>query len=221
MKCLAAIAVVAALLALPACAQRGGSHGGVSRAPARGGFLGPRGGTSVGRGSFSTPGAPSFHGPSVRPPSGSFGRSGTQRFGGVPNGSRGFSPRPPSIRPPARLGGIHSAPGQFAAPPQPVSHRMLYPGHGLIPRAPSPVGPRQFGPGSHRMPYHSPNGGDHRDRGWDHRSGGDHRDGGWDHRGHHRDHDHFRFYGFYGYTGYPLWPGLGWGYPYLPNYWGD
>src|SRR3954464_3543171 len=177
MKPLAAIAVVAALLVLPACAQRGGSHGGFSGSHAGGGFSAPRGGTSVGHGNFSTPRAPSFHGPTVRPPSGSFGRTGPPRLGGVPTGSRGFSPRPPSIRPPARLDGIHTAPGQFAPPPQPVSHRIPSPGRGLTPVATSPVGPRQFAPGSHRMPYSSPNGGDHR-------SGGGHHHGGWGHTPH-------------------------------------
>jgi len=54
------------------------------------------------------------------------------------------------------------------------------------------------------MPYHSPY--------------GDRRDGR-DHRG--RDRDRFRVYGLYGLGGYPFWPGWGWGYPYLPDYWDD
>jgi hypothetical protein len=52
-----------------------------------------------------------------------------------------------------------------------------------------------------RAPYHSPNGGDHRDRD---------RDG----RGRF---DRNRFFNFYALG--PLWST--WGYPYLPDYWGD
>jgi hypothetical protein len=98
---------------------------------------------------------------------------------------------------------------------------MPYQGRGLTPLAPTSAGPRQLNGASHRMPYHSPHGGDHR-------GDGDHR-GGWDHRGRDRDHDHdrdhdrdlrFVFLNF-GLAGYPYWPWWGWGYPYLNGFWND
>jgi hypothetical protein len=63
------------------------------------------------------------------------------------------------------------------------------------------------------MPYHSPNGGDHR--------------GGWDHRRRNRDRDddddrdRFIFLSFFGSPGYPYWPWWGWGFPYMNGFWGS
>jgi hypothetical protein len=60
------------------------------------------------------------------------------------------------------------------------------------------------------MPYQSPNSGNHNGR---NHPDGNHHD--WDHDGHHH---HGSFYTYYGW-GTPLWPGWGWGYPYLlPSY---
>jgi len=212
MKRLAAIAVIVAMSALPACAQHGGgSHGGFSGSHAGGGFSAPRGGFSGGHVGFSAPRGSSFHGGS-----GSFVRSGPPRFAGSPII---FNPRPPSVRPPARFGG--PVQGPVVRPPQYVSNRMPYPGRGVRPAAPISSLPRQPNPGtSHRIPYHSPYGGDHRD-GWDHH-GGDH---GRHHGGHHHSYGFYGYYGWagypyaYGWAGYPYWPWWGWSYPILPASW--
>src|SRR5215472_2243123 len=96
MKRLAAIAVLVAMSALPACSQHGGgSHGGFSGSHS-GGFAAPHAGFSGGRGGFS---APSFRGGS-----GAFVRSGPPRFSGGPSGPRNFY-APPSARPQFRFGG--------------------------------------------------------------------------------------------------------------------
>ena len=204
MKRLAAIATVAALFALPVCAQRGGSHGGFS-GPHGGAVSAPRSGFSGGHSGFgAAPRPPSIHGGL-----GGVVRGGPPRFSGFPGAPRGFSPRPSPIRPPARFAG--PVPVQGARPPQYISHRMPYPGLGATPRAPASTPFRQLNGTSHRMPYHPPNGGDHR--------------GGWDHRGHDGNHwhghggVHVGFYSWYGWAGYPYWPWWGWGYPFLNGWW--
>jgi len=197
MKRLAAVAVVVALSVVPACAQRGGTHGGYSGSHSvpsgsHGGFSGSHGGTSGPRGGFSVH-APAFHGGSS-----TFTRRG---FGGVRT--------PPTAR--------------FAGPSQPVSHRMPYPGpgvrrvgpinHGVRRTGPIPASPRQPNPDlmHRRMPYHSPYDGDGDHRGRD-------RDRDRD-RDNDRDRDRFLFNSVYLVGGYPFWPGWGWGYPYLYNDW--
>ena len=105
MKRLAAVAIVVALSALPASAQRGGSHGGFSgshsgSSGSHGGFSSPHGGFSGSHSGFSGR-APAFH-----------GGSGTVNRGG--------------------FGGVRaSPPARFAGPSQPISHRMPYPGPGV------------------------------------------------------------------------------------------
>jgi hypothetical protein len=94
---------------------------------------------------------------------------------------------------------------------------MPYGGGGLRPASPTSGGaPRRLNPAavSHRMPYHSPHGGEHHGDGWNH--GGHDGGHGHDHDGHHH---HYGYYGVYGWAGYPWWPYYGWGYPYLSSYW--
>ena len=177
MKRLAAVAVVLALVVLPACAQRGGSHGGFSGGHG-GGFSSHGGGFSGGHSGFSAPRAPSFHSGS-----GNFVRSAPPRFPGAFNGSR-----PPAVRPPFRSGG----PSQF------VSQRMPYPGRGLRPVGPSMPGARRgVNSISHRMPYHSPRDGN----GWNHRGGDHDHDRDRDHRGF----GFHGLYGWAGYPYWPWW----------------
>ena len=87
---------------------------------------------------------------------------------------------------------------------------MPYPGPGVRRVGPITASPRQPNPDSmhRRMPYHSPYAGNHRGNDWDRRG-----------RDRDRDRDRFRFNSVYLWGGYPFWPGWGWGYPYLPNYW--
>lgn len=175
MKRLAAVAVMVAWFVMVAGAQRGGSHGGFSGS--HGGFSPSHGGFSAPSGGFSGHSGPSFHG-GVRAP-------GAARFAGPPRYNLGMTP--------------FSAHGF-----RPVGPASAGPGAPY--NRPAPIGPRQpYNGGMHRIPYHSPNGGDH--HGWDH--------DGWDH---HDGHHHWSVYGIYGW-GAPLWPGWGWGYPYLlPSY---
>ena len=222
MKRLAAIVIVVALSNLPLCAQHGGSRGGFSGSHG-GGFSAPRGSFS-GSHASSAP-SPSFHGGS-----GSFARSGPPGFAGGPSGSRNSYPQPPSARPPFRYSGTVQGPGVRS--PQYVSNSVSHPGRMPYPgRTPSPSRglrpvvanssvPRQLNAGtSHRMPYHSPNGGDRGDHTWNH--GG----GGHDHGGVHH-HVIFvgvnRWLGFpyvFGWAGSPWWPWWGWNYPILPASW--
>ena len=108
-----------------------------------------------------------------------------------------------------------SPPPRVGGPPRTIANPSPYPGRGFRPAGPLSMGSRQpYGPihrgtqypnSTHqRMPYHSPYGD---------------RRGGWDHRRRDRDRDRFGVYGLYGLGGYPFWPGWGWGYPYLPDYW--
>src|SRR3954452_3232457 len=131
MKRLVAIAVFT-LFALPAYAQRGGSHGGFSGAHSGAGVSAPRGGFSGGRVS-----APPFHGGFSSPV-----RSGPPRFSGGPGRSPGFTSQPPYARPPVRFAG--PAPARFAGPPVSGSHRMPYSGPRLRPVSPISTGPRQL-----------------------------------------------------------------------------
>src|SRR5436305_4693871 len=135
MKRMAVIAVAIALSALPACAQRGGAHGGISGSHAGGGFSSPRGGFSGGHGGFSAPRAPSFHAGPGTPV-----RSGPLRFAGSSPG--GFHPQPPPIRVPSRLGGPIQGPS--LRPRQSVSSRIPYPGHGVPRVGPITSGPHRF-----------------------------------------------------------------------------
>jgi len=115
--------------------------------------------------------------------------------------------------PPASFVG-HSAPGFHEGMQAPAPPRFAGPGrytgmtpysaHGFRPSGPAYAGPRPpYNGAMHRMPYHSPNGGDH--HGWNHHHDGDHHHWGG-------------VYGIYGW-GAPIYPGWGWGYPYLlPSY---
>ena len=94
-----------------------------------------------------------------------------------------------------------SAPGRFAGPPRHISGPSPYQGQGFRPVGSGHAGAPNTGWTHPRAPYHSPNAGDHRGRD---------RDG----RGRH---DRDRFFNFYALS--PLWST--WGYPYLPDYWGD
>jgi len=164
MKRLAAVVVAVALFALPAYAQRGGSHPG---------FSGSHAGFSGSHTSAATHGAPSFHGASSS-------HAGPAPFRGSAPGRLPVAPRSIAGR-----------------PPYAVSGRPPY-----IDRTNNRAGMRQpYSAANHyRMPYHSPYGRDRHDRD--------------------RDRDRNRF-GIYGWN--PLWPGwgLGWGYPYLPDYFDD
>jgi hypothetical protein len=132
--------------------------------------------------------------------------------GGGFSGSHGGSSSPHGgfSAPPAGFSG-HSAPSfhgmqaaappRFAGPSHYTTSTTPYSARVFRPLGSASAAPRQpYNSAMHRMPYHSPNGGDH--HGWDH------------HDGYH----HWGVYGVYGW-GTPLWPGWGWGYPYLlPSY---
>jgi hypothetical protein len=156
--------------------------------------------------------------------------AGAQR-GGVRGGASaspgGFSGSHGGFSAPQAGFSSHSAPIFHGGMQAPVSPRVAgpsryttmtpYSARGFRPSGPPSAGPRPpYNSAMHRMPYHSPNGGDHNGgahNGWNH-NGWNHHDG--DHDGYHH---HGGFYNVYGGWGVPLWPGLGWGYPYLlPSY---
>jgi hypothetical protein len=142
-------------------------------------------------GGFSShAGTSGSHGGFSAPPAGFSGHS-APGFHGAPTFNGGI----PHPAPPRFVGGSRYAPGTI--PYSVRGPRLAGPAYPM-PRAP-------YTSSTHRMPYHSPNGSNH--NGWNHDS--------WDHDGHHR---HGGFYSYYGW-GAPVWPGWGWGYPYLlPSY---
>jgi hypothetical protein len=123
---------------------------------------------------------------------------------------------------PSFHGGMQaSAPPRFAGPSRYTTGTTPYSTRGFRPSGPSYAGPRPPYTGSmHRMPYQSPNGGNHTGgdhNGWNH-NGWDHHDGDHLDWGHDGNHHHGVFYTYYGWPA-PLYPGWGWGYPYLlPSY---
>jgi len=131
--------------------------------------------------------------------------------GGSSSSHGGFSSAPPAgfsgHAGPSFHGGLSApAPLRFAAPPRNTPGMTPYSARGFRPSGPAFAGPRQpYNSAMHRMPYHSPNGGNN--HGWDHHD--------WDHDGHHH---HGGVYTYYGWSA-PFYPGWGWGYPYLlPSY---
>ena len=154
--------------------------GSAQRGGSHGSFSGSHAGSSGSHGSFSAP------------PAGFAGHS-TPGFHSNP-GFQGGNQRPAPLR---FSGGVRYTPDTIP-----------YSDHG--PRlAGQYSGSRAPYTGSTRMPYQSPNSGNH--SGWNHQDGNHH---SWDHGGYH----HWGVYGVYGW-GTPLWPGWGWGYPYLlPSY---